>query len=176
MKINSENAKRQRMIVRRMKSGKTLVGLLAGLAVGLAISGCSALGLGGATPGCPLVFFGVPEGAEMPIGEYTQLQLCDVSAYTSRCENGRCFLEISTDCEQKREEFEITEHVNRALKTAGSDGIIGDETEFEAKPEVSIWPLRENLALAVGELRIEGKVGERFSGFYLGRLALLRKR
>lgn len=176
MKINSENAKRQRMIARRMKSGKTLVGLLAGLAVGLAISGCSALGLGGATPGCPLVFFGVPEGAEMPIGEYTQLQLCDVWAYTSRCENGRCFLAISTDCEQKREEFEITEHVNRALKAAGSDGIIGDETEFEAKPEVSIWPLREDLALAVGELRIEGKVGERFSGFYLGRLALLRKR
>ena len=176
MKINSENAKRQRMIVRRMKSGKTLVGLLAGLAVGLAISGCSALGLGGATPGCPLVFFGVPEGAEMPIGEYTQLQLCDVSAYTSRCENGRCFLEISTDCEQKREVFEITEHVNRALKTAGSDGIIGDETEFEAKPEVSIWPLRENLALAVGEVRIKGKVGERFSSIYLWRVALLRKR
>ena len=40
MKINSENAKRQRMIVRRMKSGKTLVGLLAGLAVGATISGC----------------------------------------------------------------------------------------------------------------------------------------
>ena len=176
MKINSENAKRQRTIARRMKSGKTLVGLLAGLAVGLAISGCSALGLGGATPGCPLVFFGVPEGAEMPIGEYAQLQLCDGWAYMSRCENGRCFLEISTDCEQKREEFEITEHVNRALKTAGSDGIIGDETEFEAKPEVSIWPLRENLALAVGEVRIKGKVGERFSSIYLWRVALLRKR
>ena len=41
MKINCENAKRQRMIVRRMKSGKTLVGLLAGLAVSAAISGCS---------------------------------------------------------------------------------------------------------------------------------------
>ena len=40
MKINSENAKRQRLIVRRMKSGKTLVGLLAGLAVGTTISGC----------------------------------------------------------------------------------------------------------------------------------------
>ena len=40
MKINSENAKRQRMIARRMKSGKTLVGLLAGLAVGATISGC----------------------------------------------------------------------------------------------------------------------------------------
>ena len=40
MKINSENAKRQRMIVRRMKSGKSLVGLLAGLAVSAAISGC----------------------------------------------------------------------------------------------------------------------------------------
>ena len=41
MKINSESAKRQRMIVRRMKSGKTLVGLLAGLAVGAATSGCA---------------------------------------------------------------------------------------------------------------------------------------
>ena len=41
MKINSENAKRQRMIVRRMKSGKTLVGLLAGIAVGATISGCN---------------------------------------------------------------------------------------------------------------------------------------
>ena len=40
MKINSEGAKRQRMIARRMKSGKPLVGLLAGLAVGAAISGC----------------------------------------------------------------------------------------------------------------------------------------
>ena len=40
MKINSENAKRQRMIARRMKSGKPLVGLLAGLAVSAAISGC----------------------------------------------------------------------------------------------------------------------------------------
>ena len=40
MKINSENAKRQRMIVRRMKSGKALAGLLAGLAVSAAISGC----------------------------------------------------------------------------------------------------------------------------------------
>ena len=176
MKVNSGNAKRQRTIARRMKSGKPLAGLLAGLAIGLAVSGCSALGLGGVTPGCPLVFFRVPEGAEMPIGEYTQLQLCDEWTYTSRCEDGRCFLAISTDCEQKREEFEITEHVNRALKAAGSDGIIGDETEFKAKPEVSIWPLQEDLALAVGELRIEGKVGERFSGFYLGRVALLRKR
>ena len=41
MKINSESAKRQRKIVRRMKSGKTLVGLLAGLAVGAATSGCA---------------------------------------------------------------------------------------------------------------------------------------
>lgn len=41
MKINSENVKRQRMIVRRLKSGKTLVGLLAGLAVGAATSGCT---------------------------------------------------------------------------------------------------------------------------------------
>ena len=40
MKINSENAKRQRTIARRMKSGKPLVGLLAGLAVSAAISGC----------------------------------------------------------------------------------------------------------------------------------------
>ena len=40
MKINFENAKRQRMIARRMKSGKPLVGLLAGLAVSAAISGC----------------------------------------------------------------------------------------------------------------------------------------
>ena len=40
MKINSENAKRQRMIARRMKSGKPLVGLLAGIAVSAAISGC----------------------------------------------------------------------------------------------------------------------------------------
>ena len=40
MKINSENAKRQRTIARRMKSGKSLVGLLAGLAVSAAISGC----------------------------------------------------------------------------------------------------------------------------------------
>ena len=40
MTINSENAKRQRMIARRMKSGKPLVGLLAGLAVSAAISGC----------------------------------------------------------------------------------------------------------------------------------------
>ena len=40
MKINSENAKRQRTIARRMKSGKSLVGLLAGLAVGSATSGC----------------------------------------------------------------------------------------------------------------------------------------
>ena len=111
----------------------------------------------------------------MPIGEYTQLQLCDEMACTCRCEDGRCFLTVYAGVGQK-EEFEITEHVNRALKAAGSDGIIGDETEFEAKPEVSIWPLREDLALAVGELRIEGKVGERFSGFYLGRLALLRKR
>ena len=34
MKINSENAKRQRMIARRMKSGKPLAGLLAGIALG----------------------------------------------------------------------------------------------------------------------------------------------
>ena len=40
MKINFENAKRQRMIARQMKSGKSLVGLLAGLAVGATISGC----------------------------------------------------------------------------------------------------------------------------------------
>ena len=40
MKINSENAKRQRTIARRMKSGKSLAGLLAGLAVSAAISGC----------------------------------------------------------------------------------------------------------------------------------------
>ena len=40
MKINSENAKRQRAIARRMKSGKPLVGLLAGLAVGAAMTGC----------------------------------------------------------------------------------------------------------------------------------------
>ena len=40
MKINSEGAKRQRMITRRMKSGKSLAGLLAGLAVSAAISGC----------------------------------------------------------------------------------------------------------------------------------------
>ena len=40
MKINSENAKRQRTIARRMKSGKPLAGLLAGLAVSAAISGC----------------------------------------------------------------------------------------------------------------------------------------
>ena len=40
MKISSENAKRQRMIARRMKSGKPLAGLLAGLAVSAAISGC----------------------------------------------------------------------------------------------------------------------------------------
>ena len=40
MKINSENVKRQRMITRRMKSGKSLAGLLAGLAVSAAISGC----------------------------------------------------------------------------------------------------------------------------------------
>ena len=41
MKINSENVKRQRMIVRRVKSGKSLVGLLVGLAVGAATSGCT---------------------------------------------------------------------------------------------------------------------------------------
>ena len=40
MRINSENAKRQRMITRRMKSGKSIAGLLAGLAVSAAISGC----------------------------------------------------------------------------------------------------------------------------------------
>ena len=40
MKVNSEGANRQRMIARRMKSGKPLVGLLAGLAVSAAISGC----------------------------------------------------------------------------------------------------------------------------------------
>ena len=40
MKINSESTKRQRMITRRMKSGKSLAGLLAGLAVSAAISGC----------------------------------------------------------------------------------------------------------------------------------------
>ena len=40
MKINSENATRQRLIARRMKSGKHLVGLLAGIAVSAAISGC----------------------------------------------------------------------------------------------------------------------------------------
>ena len=40
MKINSENAKRQRAIARRMKSGKPLVGLLAGIAVGAAMTGC----------------------------------------------------------------------------------------------------------------------------------------
>ena len=40
MKINSENAKRQRTIARRMKSGKSLAGLLVGLAVSAAISGC----------------------------------------------------------------------------------------------------------------------------------------
>ena len=40
MKINSENAKRQRAIARRMKSGKPLVGLLAGLAVGAVMTGC----------------------------------------------------------------------------------------------------------------------------------------
>ena len=40
MKINSENVKRQRMITRRMKSGKSIAGLLAGLAVSAAISGC----------------------------------------------------------------------------------------------------------------------------------------
>ena len=40
MKIKSENAKRQRMIARRMKSGKPLVGPLAGYAVSAAISGC----------------------------------------------------------------------------------------------------------------------------------------
>lgn len=41
MKINSENAKRQRAIARRMKSGKPLVGLLAGIAVGAAMTGCA---------------------------------------------------------------------------------------------------------------------------------------
>ena len=40
MKINSENVKRQRTIALRMKSGKSLVGLLAGLAVSAAMSGC----------------------------------------------------------------------------------------------------------------------------------------
>ena len=40
MKTNSENAKRQRAIARRMKSGKSLVGLLAGLVVGAAMTGC----------------------------------------------------------------------------------------------------------------------------------------
>ena len=40
MKINSENAKCQRTIARRMKSGKPLVGLLAGIAVSAVISGC----------------------------------------------------------------------------------------------------------------------------------------
>ena len=40
MRINSENAKRQRTIARRMKSGKPLVGLLAGIAVSAAMSGC----------------------------------------------------------------------------------------------------------------------------------------
>ena len=40
MKINSENAKRQRTIARRMKSGKPLAGLLAGVAVCSATSGC----------------------------------------------------------------------------------------------------------------------------------------
>ena len=41
MKINSESAKRQRMVTRRIKSGNSLVGLLAGLAVGAATSGCA---------------------------------------------------------------------------------------------------------------------------------------
>ena len=40
MKINSENAKCQRMIARRMKSGRPLLGLLTGLAVSVAMSGC----------------------------------------------------------------------------------------------------------------------------------------
>ena len=40
MKISSETAKRQRMIARRMKSAKPRVGLLAGIAVSAAISGC----------------------------------------------------------------------------------------------------------------------------------------
>lgn len=40
MTVNFEGAKRQRMIARRMKSGKPLVGLLAGIAVSAAISGC----------------------------------------------------------------------------------------------------------------------------------------
>ena len=40
MKINSENAKRQRTIAKRIKSGKPLVGLLAGFAIGAAMTGC----------------------------------------------------------------------------------------------------------------------------------------
>ena len=184
MKINSENAKRQRMIVRRMKSGKPLSGLLAGVAVCSATSGCypglGLVGIGHAgDPGCPpddrlSVYFRMPEGTGMPIGGYTQLQLCEGWTYKCRCEDGRCFLTVSADGRHE-EEFEITEHINRTLKASGSDGVIGRDTEFKSKPEVSIWPLRENLALAVSVVGISGKVGERFSGFHLPRCALLRK-
>ena len=191
MKINSESAKRQRMIARRMKSGKPLAGLLAGVAVCSATSGCypglALVGIGyagdpyglpgdhGCRPNDRLsVYFRMPEGTGMPIGGYTQLQLCEGWMYKCRCEDGRCFLTVYADSGQE-EEFEITEHINRTLKASGSDGIIGRNTEFLSKPEVSIWTLRENLALAVGVVGISGKVGERFTGFHLPRCALLRK-
>lgn len=176
MKINSENAKRQRMIARQMKSRKSLVGLLAGLAVGAAISGCTSLPL--QRDSCVTTImtrFKVPEGAGIPIGEYTQLQLPDMWAYCEcRCEDGRCYLAIYVD--GGREEFDVTEQINRMLKSSGSSGIIiRGGLAPDSKPELSVWPLREDLALVVGEVIISGEAGERFSHFYLQRWTLLRK-
>ena len=181
MKINSEDAKCHRTIARRIRLGKSLAGLLAGIAVGSATSGCyfPFFGLAGYYKDVAVrnrwripQWFSLPEGEEMPIGEYTQLQL--EMACTCRCEEGRCFLTVYAGGGQT-EEFEITEHINRMLKASGSDGIVGIETVYISKPEVLIWPLREDLALAVSEVGISGKVGERFTGFELKRCALLRK-
>ena len=183
MKINSENAKRQRMIARQMKSGKSLVGLLAGIAVGSATSGCYCYPFIGPAGDPDQVaqrygwvpqYISLPKGTGIQIGEYTQLQLPQRWAYKSRCKDGRCFLSVSVDGGWK-EEFEVTEHINRMLKASGSDGIVGIKTVYISKPEVLIWPLRDDLALAVSEVDISGKVGERFTGFKLERWALLRK-
>ena len=183
MKINFENAKRQRMIARQMKSGKSLVGLLAGIAVGSATSGCYCypfIGPAGVPDqvaqryGWVPQYISLPKGTGIQIGEYTQLQLPQRWAYKSRCKDGRCFLSVSVDGGWK-EEFEVTEHINRMLKASGSDGIIGSGKEFQSKPEVSIWPLREDLAIAVDGVDILGKYGKRFTSFELRHWALLRK-
>ena len=121
------------------------------------------------------VYFDLPEGAGVPIGDYTHLRLREGWLFTFRCEAGRCYLTVPDDVGQENKEFEITEHINRALKASGSDGVIGRDLEFALRPEVTVWPLRENLALAVGAISISGEVGKRFSDFHLSRCALLVK-